>query len=512
MTTAGPNYAGTATHKTIINAGSQVSGGGSYQSWANASNATGAPDAAFATVAPSFPGSPSDFLVLTNFGFAIPAGQAIVGVLVEIDHKADADVSPIYDFVSITTDTGVTLSVDQPNGNGFSWPTVLGFDPYGSGATTWSIVGGLTAAQVNAVAFGVCIQTNLHAIAGGSTSGITAYIDAVRITITYTDVSASAVSASYNGYTRTSVNNTPWVLNFTGSTGVNKYQLRTANTSGGGTQVATGTATAGANAPTIAYNASGMANGSNTLYLFVSGDAGATWLGGPYTVTILRDDTAPTATTSISTSPSTVPANNPYTVSMVPNDAASTGVGEMGYQIWTGTGGTGTLLTSGPCTNGVAVTTAQISDLTLASGSNTRYIRMRDGANNYTETSFVVTGAAAITVTVSSPTAGGIVSGLPYAVAWSYSGSAQSSYRLVVYASDGVTIVYDSGTIASAVNGAAIPAGTPLVQATTYKLQVTINTVDVPSQLGSSALVSFTASWSPPAAITGLTLTATGSQ
>lgn len=84
-------------------------------------------------------------------------------------------------------------------------------------------------------------------------------------------------------------------------------------------------------------------------------------------------------------------ATKDYSVTFTPNDAASTGASEMGYEIRTAASGGGTLLTSGTCTSGTPVTTATFNDAGLASGANTRYVRTRDGAANWTDTSFTAT-------------------------------------------------------------------------------------------------------------------------
>ena len=121
---------------------------------------------------------------------------------------------------------------------------------------------------------------------------------------------------------------------------------------------------------------------------------------------MLRDDTAPTAATSISTTPGTVSGN--YTVTFTPNDAASTGSNEMSYYIRTATGGGGTLLTSSvkTSTSGSPKTTASITTDTLVQGSNTRYVRTCDGANRCTDTSFTVTAGippTSVTAVASDP-------------------------------------------------------------------------------------------------------------
>lgn len=81
-----------------------------------------------------------------------------------------------------------------------------------------------------------------------------------------------------------------------------------------------------------------------------------------------------------------------YTVTFTPVDVLSTDPDELAYQIRTAAGGAGTLLASGIATSGVEVTTSTIVDLVLVDGANTRYLRVRDGANNWSDTAFIVFG------------------------------------------------------------------------------------------------------------------------
>lgn len=210
---------------------------------------------------------------------------------------------------------------------------------------------------------------------------------------------------------RASVNATPWILAFTptdaeqtGANALTYYVYTGANRTG--TQVATGTTTSGSyTSVNIAYNALGMVNGSNTFYVSLSDGS---LFSSDSSITVLRDDVAPTAATSISTTPNPVTSTS-YTVTFTPHDAASTALNEMRYQIRTGSGGTGTLLVGNATygdavTNASAKTTASFTDSTLAGGANTRYIRTRDGANNWTDTSFTVTySPTASNVTTSAP-------------------------------------------------------------------------------------------------------------
>lgn len=80
-----------------------------------------------------------------------------------------------------------------------------------------------------------------------------------------------------------------------------------------------------------------------------------------------------------------------YTLTFTASDTYSTSSGELAYQVRTAASGGGTLLLSGTATSGVEETTTSISDSTLVDGSNTRYLRITDGAGNVLDQSFTVT-------------------------------------------------------------------------------------------------------------------------
>ena len=115
-------------------------------------------------------GDYSNYAGFTGFGFSIPAGATILGVIVNITKECIADIA------MVATDYSVKLLVaGAPTGtehaSGADWPAVLhtsgigtgwGTSSYGASADKWGIA--LTPAIVNAAGFGV-------AIAGTSSTG-----------------------------------------------------------------------------------------------------------------------------------------------------------------------------------------------------------------------------------------------------------------------------------------------------------------------------------------------------
>ncbi|MCX8092517.1 MAG: hypothetical protein N3I86_16570, partial [Verrucomicrobiae bacterium] len=82
-----------------------------------------------------------------------------------------------------------------------------------------------------------------------------------------------------------------------------------------------------------------------------------------------------------------------YSVTFNAPDTYSTNANEMGWELRTASGGGGTLIASGTFTQGNGISTGTVTDLALVDGPNTRWLRIRDGAWNWAETSFTVTAA-----------------------------------------------------------------------------------------------------------------------
>lgn len=116
----------------------------------------------------------SHYLKVTNFGFSIPAGNVVNGVLVEYEVSASG---------GVTNDNSVRLVVGgtitgSDRATGTIWPAADTYLSRGGSSDNWGL--SLTASDVNASNFGVAISA--HAGAGGDEADI----DHVRITLTYT--------------------------------------------------------------------------------------------------------------------------------------------------------------------------------------------------------------------------------------------------------------------------------------------------------------------------------------
>ena len=121
--------------------------------------------------------NPSNELILTNFGFGIPASALVLGVRVSIHRQALGGTSAVYD--SSITLAGVGGSNNYAELNHWSGNQ---YAIYGSTTDTWGLGIGLTPAVINSSGFGINITLNGTGTPG---NGVTAGIDYVSIQVFY---------------------------------------------------------------------------------------------------------------------------------------------------------------------------------------------------------------------------------------------------------------------------------------------------------------------------------------
>jgi len=283
--------------------------------------------------------------------------------------------------------TNVTTTANQLSGNG---KVVISSTPTGTTCTSTTGTTGVFTVNVTGLPSGT---VHYRAYAKNS-EGSAFTTDDTFVTVNNPPSITVNPAVTYGAYTRTSAS-ANWTLNFTATdaeqtgAGALTYYVHT-GAGRTGTQVATETFTSGgAVAASLAYNATGLVDGSNTLYLSVYD--GSNYSATNPSFTLLRDSSVPNAATPISTTPSNVGGDNQYTVTFTSTDTYSTNTNELAYNVRTAAAGGGTLLASGTATSGTSKTTAGVTDSTLAVGANTRYVRVCDGGSNCTDTSFTVT-------------------------------------------------------------------------------------------------------------------------
>jgi hypothetical protein len=135
-------------------------------------------------------------LQVTDFGFSIPAGAVIDGIVLEVEKKRSAASGP--GSTGIVEDNGLQIMKSGvlvgPNKSqyGVDWPLTDTYVSYGTPTDLWGTT--WTPAEINASDFGVSLAS-ISYICG---STITTYIDHVKITVYYstaTGISEKAISA-----------------------------------------------------------------------------------------------------------------------------------------------------------------------------------------------------------------------------------------------------------------------------------------------------------------------------
>ena len=124
------------------------------------------------------------YLFATNFGFSVPSGSTINGIQVDVQKYATtASKNSMEDNSVKIIQSGAATGTEHATTS--VWPTSSSYVTYGSGSDLWGT--SWTAAQVDASNFGIAISAK-NVPSGAGSSALTAYVDYVRITVTYTPV------------------------------------------------------------------------------------------------------------------------------------------------------------------------------------------------------------------------------------------------------------------------------------------------------------------------------------
>jgi len=170
---AGPNSPSAAT--------ADSSSGGSV-TWTNPTNVYTNDNVLYAT-ASGGGGATTYYLNATGFGFSIPTGVTINGIVVEVDRKS-SDSGPVKNIVDyrVRIVKGGNVGATTREDTSTKWPTSDAYATYGTQTDLWG--DSWAGSDINNVNFGVAIAATLN----GSQSR-TASIDHIRITVYYTDTS-----------------------------------------------------------------------------------------------------------------------------------------------------------------------------------------------------------------------------------------------------------------------------------------------------------------------------------
>lgn len=141
--------------------------------WTVPSNAQAAPDGVLTTATGTGPAG-SHGVLCSGYNFSIPAGSTITGVTVST-RRYGSSISDSYVFLNTTTLVGNTGGTNEDWGN-----TLITVDKTGDagGNPLWGTT--LTATLVNLSSFGVYYSAAFNG------TNVTAYIDSIGITVTYT--------------------------------------------------------------------------------------------------------------------------------------------------------------------------------------------------------------------------------------------------------------------------------------------------------------------------------------
>lgn len=127
-------------------------------------------------------------VVFSGYGFSIPSGATIDGIIVEIERKVDT-ASTWIDTEIYLVKTGTTV-VGSNKSAGVSWSTSESYISFGSASDLWGTT--WTDTQINTSSFGTSIKALQNMTKGSGTASV----DHVRITVHYTGGGGGPTSAS----------------------------------------------------------------------------------------------------------------------------------------------------------------------------------------------------------------------------------------------------------------------------------------------------------------------------
>lgn len=132
-------------------------------------------------------------LTVSDFGFAIPVGAVIDGIVLEVEKRRSAGGSGIVEDNGLQIMKGGVLAGPNKSQYGTDWPSTDTYVSYGSSTDLWGTT--WTAADINASDFGVSLAS-ISYVCGAT---ITTSIDHVRMTIYYSTATGIVEKAEGSG-------------------------------------------------------------------------------------------------------------------------------------------------------------------------------------------------------------------------------------------------------------------------------------------------------------------------
>lgn len=164
-------------------------------SWTNPNNAK-VSDNVYATVVTNL-SKTTHYLKATNFGFSIPSGATINGILVEIERKKTASGAQTCkdSEVKIVKADG-TIGSTNKGLTSTDYPTSDTYQSYGSSSDLWDEIWDDT--KINDIDFGVVLSS---IFIGDGDSAATPLVDHIRITVYYTETASGATMTGVQSIT-----------------------------------------------------------------------------------------------------------------------------------------------------------------------------------------------------------------------------------------------------------------------------------------------------------------------
>ena len=188
---AGPNNS-----TAITNGGS----GQIAQTWSNPNLARTQNDQ-YATLVTPDDNERTEYLQAQNFGFNIPAGSSINGIVVEIDRYATVSGGNVTDARVRIIDATGSIITGSDKSTSLQWPSTDTdtYQSYGGITDTWSITD-WTSAKINNSNFGVAIQARTS----NNNTTFNLFVDEIRITVYYTASGSQRYAVASGNWTSTS--------------------------------------------------------------------------------------------------------------------------------------------------------------------------------------------------------------------------------------------------------------------------------------------------------------------
>lgn len=148
-------------------------------------------------------GGSSNYLTAQGFGFSIPVGSSVDGIVVEIERSSNIDSGSDYivdNVLKLIKSDGTIAGADKAD-RSTHWPTSDAYVSYGGSTDTWGLA--WSNADINSANFGVALSVEVDA--GGDA---TARVDHIRITVYYTENATTTSTSSSTSSTSTSYSST----------------------------------------------------------------------------------------------------------------------------------------------------------------------------------------------------------------------------------------------------------------------------------------------------------------